>query len=228
VIVGSHNFDNGQTDEGRAFVYHGSASGLSSSPTWTAESNSVSSYLGRSVSTAADVNGDGYSDVIVGAPNHDNAQGSAFVYLGNDGGGWIRAPQQRRFGGMAPIAVLGRSNAPNNFQIRASFERSLAGFAWATSVTPTVRLEWEAEPSLGGSFDGLGIQSGASQVVSGSPLTFDEIVTGLSPETPYRWRARLRTNNPLLPVSPWFSLAGDGRTETKVRTAASGARPRRR
>ncbi len=28
VIVGAYFFDNGQTDEGRAFVYHGSASGL--------------------------------------------------------------------------------------------------------------------------------------------------------------------------------------------------------
>ena len=96
-----------------------------------------------------------------------------------------------------------------------------AGFAWASPATPTVRLEWEAEPSLGGSFDGLGIESGASQAFVGSPLTLDQIVSGLSPDTPYRWRARLRTNNPLLPVTPWFSLAGDGWTETKVRTAAT-------
>ena len=33
-----------------------------------------------------------------------------------------------------------------------------------------------------------------------------------------RWRARLRTNNPLLPVTPWFSLAGNGHTEAKLRT----------
>jgi len=39
VIVGAYNFDNGQADEGRAFVYHGSASGLSLTPNWTAESD---------------------------------------------------------------------------------------------------------------------------------------------------------------------------------------------
>jgi hypothetical protein len=43
VIVGAYRlFDNGQTDEGRAFVYHGSASGLSTTPNWTAESNQAS------------------------------------------------------------------------------------------------------------------------------------------------------------------------------------------
>jgi hypothetical protein len=39
VIVGADFYDNGQIAEGRAFVYHGSAAGLSTSPSWTAEPN---------------------------------------------------------------------------------------------------------------------------------------------------------------------------------------------
>ena len=61
VIVGAHRYDNGQTDEGRAFVYHGSAAGLSLTASWTAESDQANAQFGYSVATAGDVNGDGYS-----------------------------------------------------------------------------------------------------------------------------------------------------------------------
>src|SRR2546428_5124888 len=67
VIVGAPHFDHGQLDEGRAFVYQGSAIGLSDTPDWTAEGDQGRAWLGRSVATAGDVYGDGYRDVIVGA-----------------------------------------------------------------------------------------------------------------------------------------------------------------
>jgi hypothetical protein len=90
VIVGAPHFDHGQLDEGRAFVYHGSASGLSSTPDWTAESDQARAWFGRAVGTAGDVNGDGYDDVIVGASfvadGEQRDQGRAFVYLGSPGG----------------------------------------------------------------------------------------------------------------------------------------------
>jgi hypothetical protein len=86
VIVGAYLFDNGQTDEGRAYVYHGSATGLSTTPSWTAESNQAGARFGWSVSSAGDVNGDGFSDVIVGAPDFDSPElneGRVFVYHGS-------------------------------------------------------------------------------------------------------------------------------------------------
>ena len=89
VIVGAPFYDNGQTDEGRAFVYHGSAGGLSGSAAWTAESDQAGASFGLSVATAGDVNGDGYADVIVGAPTTTNGQtneGRAYVYHGSAGG----------------------------------------------------------------------------------------------------------------------------------------------
>ncbi len=89
VIVGAPLYDNGQADEGRVFVYHGSASGLSTVASWTAEGEQVGARFGAAVATAGDVNGDGYSDVIVGAPLIDNGQadeGRAVVYHGGVGG----------------------------------------------------------------------------------------------------------------------------------------------
>ncbi len=89
VIVGAYFFSNGETYEGRAFVYLGGASGLSPTPAWTAEANQANAKFGTSVATAGDVNGDGYSDVIVGAPDFSNGEtfeGRAFVYLGGASG----------------------------------------------------------------------------------------------------------------------------------------------
>jgi len=89
LIVGADGYDNGQTDEGAAFVYYGSAGGLNSTPAWQVESNQASAEFGYWVSTAGDVNGDGYADVIVGAYTYDNGEtdeGAAFVYHGSAGG----------------------------------------------------------------------------------------------------------------------------------------------
>ncbi|MCK4271684.1 FG-GAP repeat protein, partial [bacterium] len=88
-LVGACLYSNGQDFEGRAFLYGGSSSGLSSSPVWTAENDMAFSYFGWSVSGAGDVNGDGYSDVIVGANGYNDGEvmeGRAYVYLGGSGG----------------------------------------------------------------------------------------------------------------------------------------------
>ncbi len=86
VIIGADNYDGGQADEGKAYVYHGSLSGLKAKPDWSVESGQASAGYGVSVATAGDVNGDGYSDIIVGAGLYDNGEtdeGRAFVYYGS-------------------------------------------------------------------------------------------------------------------------------------------------
>ncbi len=88
VIVGAPRFDNGaNTNEGAAYIFHGSASGLQLAPSVTLkQANQAEALFGYSVATAGDVNGDGYSDVIVGAFNYDGVvtdEGSAYVYLGS-------------------------------------------------------------------------------------------------------------------------------------------------
>jgi hypothetical protein len=82
LIVGAFYYDNGSPDEGKAFAYVGSAAGLETTAAWTAESDETSSVFGWSVSSAGDVNGDGFADVVVGAPEYEGTDGRAYVYLG--------------------------------------------------------------------------------------------------------------------------------------------------
>lgn len=73
LIVGARAYNNGVLDEGAAFVYLGSASGLATSAAWSTEGGQDNAYLGYAVASAGDVNADGYGDVIVGARGYDNA-----------------------------------------------------------------------------------------------------------------------------------------------------------
>ncbi len=89
VIAGAPYLMNGQAFEGAAFVFYGSENGLSSVPDWSAESDQVEAHFGWSVSSAGDVNGDGFDDVIIGSPGFDAGQrdqGKVFVYYGSEQG----------------------------------------------------------------------------------------------------------------------------------------------
>jgi hypothetical protein len=87
VIVGAQHYSETLTNEGAAFVFRGSMSGLESAPAWSFVCGEAGASCGASVATAGDVNGDGYADVVVGALNYgaDN-QGAIFVFHGSDSG----------------------------------------------------------------------------------------------------------------------------------------------
>ena len=75
----------GGNNSGSAFVYLGAADGLSTTPIELPSPNPAYEGYGASVSSAGDVNGDGFDDLVVGAPADTVAgsgSGSAYLYLG--------------------------------------------------------------------------------------------------------------------------------------------------
>ncbi|MFA6028138.1 MAG: integrin alpha, partial [Patescibacteria group bacterium] len=89
-LVGSYNNDDGGSNAGAAYLIYGSATPLtsvslsdSSVVEFTGESDDDNA--GCSVSSAGDVNGDGYDDIIVGALNDDDGgfnAGAAYLIYG--------------------------------------------------------------------------------------------------------------------------------------------------
>ncbi|WP_430895141.1 MULTISPECIES: FG-GAP-like repeat-containing protein [unclassified Paraflavitalea] len=89
ILLGANTYDNGQANEGAVFIHNGSATGISTTPAALLENNSVGALFGSSVNTAGDINGDGYSDIIIGAPGYSNGEageGAAFIYHGSASG----------------------------------------------------------------------------------------------------------------------------------------------
>ncbi|MBN1900665.1 FG-GAP repeat protein [Candidatus Sumerlaeota bacterium] len=191
VIIGSPKYDNGQTDEGCAYVYYGGAAGPGSSSNWRFEGNQQSAKLGYAVSTAGDVNKDGYSDVIISAPGYSNDQaieGRVFVFYGGSGGlGIIPSilesnQSSSHFGGSVSTAgdvngdgysdvIVGADNYQETFQVEGKvfvFHGSGSGI----SISPS----WSAvggkeQTSFGMSvrFAGDVNKDGYSDVIIGAP-----------------------------------------------------------
>ncbi len=77
VIVGASGYSN----IGRAYIYFGGTS-MDNIPDVTMTGEAAANHFGVSVSSAGDVNGDGYSDVIVGAYKFGTNKGRAYIYFG--------------------------------------------------------------------------------------------------------------------------------------------------
>ena len=184
VIVGALGYSHG----GAAFVYHGSAGGLAMIASVQLESNQVYASFGNSVASAGDVNGDGYSDVIVGADRYDNGEdneGAAFIYHGNSDGRLVQARQYRQNTTIAPVALLGGSYAAGQFTVSLHATHPLGRGA--------VKLQVESCPNavpFGDASCILDTQEAWRLVYgdAGSSLsqTISKQVEGL-----YQWRARI-------------------------------------
>ncbi len=174
VLVGAPYYGNGEASEGRAYVYYGGASGISTSPAWIAESNLANALFGFSVSSG-DFNGDGYDDVLVGAYGYDNGEsneGRAYVYYGGLSGissypGWTAEPNQAyaHFGNSVSSGdfngdgyddlLIGADRYGNGEAYEGRAYVYYGGLSGISSYPG-----WTAEPNQGGALFGYSVSSG--------------------------------------------------------------------
>ena len=208
VLVGAPNATVTKAYEGQALLFLGGASGPGGSPAWSVAGGIAYTDLGMSVASAGDVNGDGFSDPVIGDP--DAAEiGAAYVYFGGGTDGLaLRVRQQRTDG--TPLPLLGLTLADSAFD------------ALVVGRTPAgrgrVRLMVETKP-LGVPFDGTEVAAGpltptGAPGSNGSTAPLAVRTADLASPAPYAWRARLASPNPLFPGSRWLFVPGNGPLET--------------
>ena len=138
LIVGATGDDNTAPASGSARVL----SGVDGAVLYNFDGDSINDRFGSSVSGAGDVNGDGFDDLIVGAPFDDNngfSSGSARVFSGIDG------------------------------SVLYNFDGDPASvFGWTVSGAGDVNGDGFADLIVGASSDSInGIRTGSARVFSG-------------------------------------------------------------
>jgi hypothetical protein len=173
IIVGAPQYYDGEVNEGTVFVFHGSGSGLSTSPDWTVEAGQAAALFGSSVGAAGDVDGDGHDDVIVGAPYYDDGQqdeGAAFIYYGSASGlgsepGWTaRSDQEGALFG-ASVAAAGDVNADGYGDLvvgapgydHGELDEGAAFAFYGSDSGPRTTYSWRVEGGLAGSALGISV-----------------------------------------------------------------------
>lgn len=142
VLIGAYLANYGQLEEGAVFVYMGSATGLETTPRHRLERNQASAHFSRSLASAGDINGDGYSDVIIGAPRWNTGNpGAVFIYMGGPnvfGGGVNPAPA---------LTLLGSGN-------------SSAQYGWSVACAGDVNGDGYSDVLVGAYQDQIGPETG--------------------------------------------------------------------
>jgi hypothetical protein len=90
------------TDSSFAYLFSGSAAGLSTVPVWD---YLVSSGQSPTTSSAGDVNGDGFDDILVGDPSYEQSRGLVNLFLGSKAG--LAAAPDQILQGELPLDVFG-------------------------------------------------------------------------------------------------------------------------
>jgi len=134
---------------GRAYVFLGSATGVTTTAHWVLTGVDLGDDFGRAVASAGDFDGDGYGDIVVGAQfaPMNSVIGRAYVYRG----GTSATPP-------SPMVVLDGGSLAGNF----GYSVALAG---------DINADGYADVVVGAPYSGTGSPApGAAYVFAGGPM----------------------------------------------------------
>lgn len=194
VVIGAPLSENGQADEGLLYVYRGSATGMAAAAYDQLEPNAANYWLGNSVSGGGDVDGDGYSDVLGGAPNASPTaanEGAAYWYRGNLGRSLGRLTRQYDADLVTPMST-------NSIDFANPAFFGIGHFARSPIQTSELRLRWEVV-NEGQAFSGSPItnsvaSTGVSAAWTNAPVNGTEIkqlIAKTAFKVRYKWRVRV-------------------------------------
>jgi hypothetical protein len=206
VIIGANG--NGG-NRGKVYIYFGGAS-MNNVVDLSMSGETIGSLFGYSVSTAGDVNGDGYSDVIVGAYNYNNNTGRAYIY---DGGATMDTYTD---------VIMTGENTSSNFGISVSSAGDVNGDGYSDVIIGAAYIG-KAYIYIGGpamdnyadvilKVDGLNANFGYS-VSSAGDLNGDgysDVIVGAIENTTAIGKAFAYYGSPVMNNVPDISLSGEG------------------
>ncbi len=220
LIVGSFMYG---SQNGRAWVYHGSASGVGTSAATTLPASHTAAWFGYSVDTAGDVNNDGYDDVIVGTSNASPY--TAYVYLGSASG--VSTTATTTLTATSWIYTVGHAGDVNGDGrgdvvlgiCQGAYARAYLGTATGVSTSVHASFTLTSGPLCaamgagdvnGDGYDDLVVGNGDYSAQAGRVSLFHGSASGLSTTAAIRLSSPEAASNFGAVVSPAGDVNGDG------------------
>ncbi|NIP17736.1 MAG: hypothetical protein GWM87_05980, partial [Xanthomonadales bacterium] len=192
ILILASGYGKGHIQEGRVFLYLGSATGPGSREDWKMETNVDNAGPSLSLAGSADLNNDGYAEILIGNPLFSNGQaseGGVMIYTGSDTGPgrdptWVlESNVENAYFGSA-VAAAGDVNGDNYGDViigapayyASGFNRGAALLFQGSASGPGSAADW-----IYWNMTGLPFSAYASQVAGAGDVNgdgYDDVIVG--------------------------------------------------